>query len=245
MKKTKLAIALAVFAFTTHAVAQSPVKSSVPPASLASYELKIKLKTMYPDTDIVSVAPSPMSGVFEIVMGKNIAYTDSNGEKFLTGRMFDMQTQTDLTEPRLAQLNKIDLSMLDKNSAIKTVKGNGKATLYVFSDPDCPYCKRLEQTLRDLDNVTIYTFLYPIDQLHPEARQVSESIWCAKDKRKAWDDYMLRESKPAEKKCANPVEMNVRVAQKLGINGTPTLINGSGIMKAGALPLPQLMDFVK
>jgi len=241
----KLTLAIAVAALSPHSYALSPERQAANPAAFASYELKTKLKEAYPDTDIVSVQPSPMKGIFEVVMGKNIAYTDEAGEKFMVGRMFDMKSQTDLTEPRLAELNKADLTLLDKSRAIKTVRGNGKNVLYVFSDPDCPYCKRLEQTLRDVDNVTIYTFLFPIDTLHPEARAISESIWCAKDKRKAWDDYMLREIKPAAAKCANPVDMNVQIAKKLGINGTPTLINAKGVLKAGALPITQIIDFVK
>lgn len=241
----KLTLVLAISSLSAHAFALSPEKNSATPSTIAAYELKTKLKESYPDTDIVAVQPSPMAGIYEVVMGKNIAYTDAKGEKFMVGRMYDMKTQTDLTEPRLAEINKADLSLLDKNRAIKTVKGNGKRVLYVFSDPDCPYCKRLEQTLRDVDDVTIYTFLYPIDALHPEARAVSESIWCAKDKRKAWDDFMLREIKPAAAKCANPIDINVQIAKKMGINGTPTLINASGILKAGALPITQILDFVK
>lgn len=244
-KLVKLSIAIAISAISAQAFALSPEKTSATPASIAAYELKVKLKETYPDTDITAVQQSPMKGIYEVVMGKNIAYTDAAGEKFMVGRMFDMKTQTDLTEPRLADLNKADLSLLDKSRAIKTVKGNGKNVLYVFSDPDCPYCKRLEQTLRDVDDVTIYTFLFPIDALHPEARAVAESIWCAKDKRKAWDDFMLREIKPASARCANPVEMNIQIAKKMGINGTPTLINAKGAIKAGALPITQIIDFVK
>lgn len=242
--KISTAIALAIaIPVSSVAFAKSP-----PPASaedVAAYELKLKLKELYPNTPITGVSTTPMSGVFEIAMGKNIAYTDIKGEQFLFGKMFDMKTQADLTTPRLEALNKIDLSILDKSKAIKTVKGDGSRTLYVFSDPDCPYCKRLEQTLRDLTNVTIYTFLFPLERLHPEARAVGESVWCAKDRVKAWDDYMLRDVKPSSKKCENPIDHNLKVAAQLGIAGTPTMINGNGTIRAGALPLGQIDAFLK
>jgi thiol:disulfide interchange protein DsbC len=159
----------------------------------------------------------------------------------LFGHLYDMKEQMDLTAQRLDEINKINVSALPLSDAIKTVKGDGSRTLYVFSDPDCPFCKQLEKELTRLDNVTIYTFLYPLVGLHPDAKRKAETIWCAKDRAKAWDDFMATGKLPDDvNKCDNPVERNIRLGGSLGLNGTPTIIFGNGMIVPGALPADEI-----
>lgn len=202
------------------------------------------LKSKYPSTQFTSVTKTAIDGLFEVAMGKTIAYTDKIGNIMVFGHMYDMPGQRDITAERLNALNKIDVKQLPLKNAIKTVKGNGKRTLYVFSDPDCPYCKALEQNLEKLNNVTIYTFLFPLAQLHPEAEAKSVGIWCAKDRAKSWRDYMLNGQPPAAAECKNPIKENVSLGQGLGINGTPSLFNARGEMRAGAMPAEQIEQWI-
>lgn len=238
-----MALALAGTLFLSHSAIAAPAVATKDEA--AAYDLMMNLKSKYPDTPITSVKPSPLIGLYEVVMGKSISYTDINGDNFVFGKVYNMETQEDLTQPRLDELNKIDVSRLNKDWAIKRVHGNGESTLYVFSDPDCPYCQRLEQTLLDVKNVTIYLFPMPLAQLHPEAHGISESIWCSKNKASAWEDYMLKQKKPAEAKCKNPISNVLKLAEEFGIRGTPTLINAKGVLKPGALPLGQIQNFIQ
>lgn len=199
-----------------------------------------KLKEKYPATTFTSVKQSEVAGVYEVMMAKNMAYTDASGRYFIIGRLFDMQTQTDLSSERLAEADKIDFNALPLKDAIKRVKGDGSRKLALFSDPDCPFCKRVESTIAQLDNVTVYIFPYPLEQLHPEAVGKSIAIWCAKDRLKAWDDYLFQGKLPAAGKCDNPISRNVALGQSLGINGTPFMITGTGRKIAGALPLEKI-----
>jgi thiol:disulfide interchange protein DsbC len=115
----------------------------------------------------------------------------------------------------------------------------------VFSDPDCPFCRRVENDLAKLDNVTIYMFLYPIESLHPKAPEVSRRIWCSPDKIKAWDDYMQRGVQPGgDGECANPVDRIVEFGRKKGINGTPTLIFANGDRVPGAISAAQIENYL-
>lgn len=200
------------------------------------------LKEKYPATQVSAVNPSPIAGIYEVVMGKNIAYTDDAARFVVFGHVFDMQTQKDLTADRLAQLNKIEWTSLPLANAIKTIKGNGKRQLAVFSDPDCPYCKSLEISLEKLDNVTIYTFLFPLASLHPQAEAKAVAVWCSKNPSVAWHNLMVKaeEPKASGADCTNPIKENVALGQLLGINGTPTLIAPDGSMKPGALPVEQI-----
>ncbi|WP_181146939.1 DsbC family protein [Burkholderia multivorans] len=128
------------------------------------------------------------------------------------------------------------LASLARDHAIKTVRGNGKRVLYVFSDPDCSYCKKLEHTLRQVENVTIYTFLYPLEGLHPQATEHARGIWCSNDRSAAWQSWMLGNVQPAANdQCSAPIAQNRALGLALGLRGTPTLFNAGGRMAAGAV----------
>jgi thiol:disulfide interchange protein DsbC len=131
---------------------------------------------------------------------------------------------------------------LPLNSAIKTVKGDGSRKLVVFADVDCPFCKRLEQNeFTHLNNVTIYTFLFPIEKLHPDAKNKSQLIWCAKDRSKAWADWSLNDALPSGKaSCEPPTEQILELGSKLGITSTPTLIFSNGKRMLGAQPYKEI-----
>lgn len=233
MKTTRLIAGLFAALISTATFAETAADPSV--AAIAT-----RLKQLYPKTTFNQIAPSPMPGVYEVVMGKNVAYVEENGRYFLFGHLYDMQLQQDLTEGKAAAASSIDFAALPKQDAIVTVKGKGSRKIAVFSDPDCPYCKKLEvETIAKLDDVTIYTFMFPIDSLHPEARRKSVGVWCAKDRSKAWDDLMVRGMANAGE-CDNPIERNVQLAAKLGINGTPTIVLDNGRTIPGALPAAQL-----
>jgi thiol:disulfide interchange protein DsbC len=131
---------------------------------------------------------------------------------------------------------------LPLNQAIKVVKGNGSRKLAVFSDPDCPFCKQLEQqALVGLNDVTIYTFLFPLAELHPDAANKAKAIWCAQDRTRAWQDWMLNGQLPkGATTCATPVEENAELGKKLGIRGTPLLIFANGKRVSGAIPAQEI-----
>lgn len=236
MRTTKTLIAAALVALSGVAFAQT--------ASMADPAMMLNLKKMYPSTTFKEVNRTTLPGIYEVVMGQNIAYVDQSGRYFLFGRLFDMQTQQDLTASKQEDANRIDIGQLPVADAIKTVKGNGSRTLYVFSDPDCPYCKQLEQNLLGLNDVTIYTFLFPIEGLHPEAKSKSIAVWCSKDQEAAWSSLMLKGAVPQAQNCPNPIDRNVALASRYGINGTPTLIAADGRKLPGAASADRISQWL-
>lgn len=197
-------------------------------------EMMATLKAKYPKTTFKSVTTTKLPGVYEVVMGKNVAYVESSGRYFLFGHLFDMETQTDLTDGKVQPSMKVvDFGKLPIQDAVVTIKGDGSRKMVVFSDPDCPYCKQLETTLATIKNVTVYTFMMPLQQLHPQAKAKSIAVWCAADRVKAWDDLMRKNIVPAGS-CENPIDRNIALAESMGINGTPTIILTDGSMLPGA-----------
>ena len=177
-------------------------------------------------------------GLYEVLLGGQIYYVDSDVSFVLAGRMFDPTTREDLTQKRLDVALKVDFKSLPLDQAVKTVRGNGSRVMVTFEDPNCGYCKRLWQNMGELKNVTIYTFLYPI--LSPDSMDKSKAIWCSKDRAQSWDDHMVQNKAPAAADCKNPLEQNVALGQQLGINGTPTIIFADGTRSAGAMPVPAI-----
>ncbi|MHA3051005.1 DsbC family protein [Acinetobacter sp. ANC 4640] len=197
--------------------------------------LKANLQKNYPDITPQSIQPTPIKDIYEVYMDGEIVYTNDEARYFFIGNLVDLKNQVSLTEQRQQELTKIDVKTLPLNQAIKHVKGNGKRVLYIFSDPDCPYCHALEEELKQVDNVTVYLFLYPLTNLHPNAEAMAQKIWCSKDKYSAWENYVLDRKEPSDKaSCTAPIQKNLELGQKLRIDGTPTFFLKDGQRISGA-----------
>ena len=230
MKKTALFLTMVMSAFG----AQANVAAT-----------SANLKKMYPATTFNKITETPVKGIYEVVMGQNVAYTNQEGRYFIFGNLFDMHEQKDITTQTEKSTKAFFPNEKQLKNAIKEIKGNGKRKLVVFSDPDCPFCARLEKTLLSLDNVTIYTFLYPLEQLHPTAKATAINIWCSKDKVKAYKDYMLASTKPALKTCTNPIDENIALGSSMGVQGTPSIIFEDGTLIPGAMSAEAIEEQLK
>ncbi len=183
-----------------------------------------------------SVTKTPYGGLFEVRTGSDIVYTDEKAKYLFVGRVLDAQTYQDYTKERIDEVSKIKFSDLPLDAALKTVKGNGKRVIAVFEDPNCGYCKRFRHTLQEMENVTIYTFMYNI--LSDDSAVKSKNVWCASDRAKAWDDWMLNAKVPATAPAActtNPNERVLALGQKLLISGTPAIFFADGSRIPGAI----------
>lgn len=185
---------------------------------------------------IDEVTKTPMDGLYEVRINQSeIFYTDAGGNFIIQGNLIDTKARVDLTEQRVEKLTAIDFKDLPLKDAFTIVRGNGKRKVAVFEDPNCGYCKRFERDLAKVDNVTVHVFLYPI--LSQDSADKSRHIWCAKDKGKAFLDWMVRDITPPAVSCdASALARNVEFGKKMRITGTPTLIFANGNRVPGAIP---------
>ena len=177
-------------------------------------------------------------GLYEVLVGGEILYTDEKVNYIITGNIIDTKTRQNLTQERLNKLSAIKFADLPLDLAVKTVKGDGKRVFATFEDPNCGYCKKLAKDLVGMNNVTFYTFLLPI--LSRDSAEKSRAVWCAADRSKAWSDLMVNGIVPAAGTCEAPIEKVMALAQKYNIRGTPTIFFTNGERVPGAIPLAQL-----
>jgi len=246
----RVLLAIAALALLGAHAASGQTQDAAPPAAATTAPelaaVKALIEAKFPGAAVTNVARSPYFGLYEAQFDDRMIYTDAKVSYVFVCAIYDADTRQNLTDARLRQLNRVAWDQLPLDLAIKKVKGNGARKLAIFSDADCPYCKRLESEMKTLDNVTIYTFLFPIAQLHPDSARKSALIWCAPDRSKAWDEWFASGKLPSNKgDCATPLAKTAQLGQKYRVSATPTLVFADGSMVPGALPLDQLEKELK
>lgn len=229
MLSNKLRPAALVLALATAGLAQASEEA-----------VKKGIETFIGAQAVESVNRTPYGELYEVVLKSGeLIYTDAKTSFIVDGRIIDAKTRADVTRERLNQLSAIDFGILPLDQAIKQVRGDGKRVLVTFEDPNCGYCKRLGKELVKMDNLTTYTFLYPI--LSPDSTEKSRNIWCAKDQAQAWNDWIVDGKTPPAAKCdSSVIDRNVALGQQLRISGTPTMFLADGSRIGGYVPATEL-----
>ncbi len=190
---------------------------------------------------IDEITKTPVSGLWEIRMGAEVIYSDEQGSFVIEGQIIDTQKRVNLTEERITKLTAIDFAKLPLKDAVVWKQGTGARKLVIFADPNCGYCKRFEQELNNVKNITVYTFLLPI--LGGDSPEKSKQIWCAKDKGKVWRNWMVDGTPPptvAGQCDSAALTRNVALGKKHAVNGTPTLVFANSERMAGIMSAADL-----
>lgn len=243
----KLRLAASLVALTLglgggSAWAEETTSSSISTATTAQLEqVKKRFESEFEGIEVEEVSGTPFDGILELRLpGNDVIYTNVNLDFIFQGSLIDVASRTDLTAQRIEEINRIDFTELPLDKAIKTVKGDGSQQIAIFEDPNCIYCKRLHETLNEIDNVTVYSLMFPI--LTPESRTIAEHVWCADDASTAWNAWMQDGKKPAEKTCENPIDDLLQLGLEQGVQGTPAIFFEDGSRANGWLPVDKLKE---
>lgn len=207
--------------------------------SLANVDtVKSNLNKQHPKLKIENIQATDMKGIYSGSVDGQVVYVGEDAQHILVGSMYRLSDQKNLTKDLVLKQNSIDWKKLPLQDAVKSVRGNGKRQIAIFSDPNCPYCKQLETELNKLNDVTIYTFIYPIKN---QSIAVSKQVFCEKAPALAWSNLISKGIQPSSKKtCANPIERNLSLGKSLGLNGTPAIIFSNGFKVMGSHPAQEI-----
>jgi thiol:disulfide interchange protein DsbC len=211
-------------------------------------QIKQNLKKNLPDLVIDQIRVTPFAGLYEVDSGRKVFYVDATGNYAVIGNLVDLINKTSLTQNRTESLNKVNWANLPLDLAIHRTIGRGSNRIAVFTDPDCPFCQRLEaETLPKLTDVTIYYFLFPLP-IHANASENSKKILCAENPESSLIAYMAK-SKPLGKnttcnnanKLAKMQDIGTNVVQ---VSGTPTIVLPNGRLISGLVPADYLARLI-
>ncbi|KDN94727.1 DsbC family protein [Hydrogenovibrio marinus] len=217
-------------------------------ATLAGDKISLKesLQKKFPATPITSATfVKGIPGLVELVVAKNrILYTNESGDKIIVGHIYDPRTNVDLTQTRINDLTRVDFSKLPFKDSFTVTKGKGTREFAVFTDPECPFCHKLDNELQKLTDYKMHVFMFPLS-IHPGSKALSKQIWCSNNKGKAFESWMEKGTKPSSGKCdASAIDRNVKFGMVNGISGTPAIIGKNGIVNSGWLPAKRLDSFL-
>lgn len=236
MKKTLLIFCWS-FAFSLLLLGNSFALTNEEATTILRDYLKTEFK-------ILEIKEAPFEGFWEVAceIGQEriILYIDKNSRYIISGLVLDRQTKRNLTLDRLKDLRKADPSMLNLENAISM--GEGKRKLYIFTDPQCHFCSQLHEELKQIEDLQVFLFLFP---LSPASFEKAKSVWCSKDRRKALEEtYQGMELKTPS--CdTTAINKNVELGRRLLIDSTPTLVFQNGKIIEGYLPSDTLENLLK
>lgn len=203
--------------------------------------IKNKFTKRFPGIDADKVLQSPMPSLFEVQIGTDVVYVDENVDFLIQGSMIDAKTRLDLTQQSIQKLSAVPFEKLPLDLAFKQVRGDGSRKIAIFEDPNCGYCKQLQKSLVDAENVTIYSFLYPI--LSEDSVVKTRNVLCSKEPSKAWYGWMVDGVVPPENQCEDHnIQELMDLGRKLSVRGTPAIFFEDGFRASGALPLAQIHE---
>ncbi|MGH8620251.1 MAG: DsbC family protein [Burkholderiales bacterium] len=211
------------------------------PALAQEAAIRQALQKKFPEIPVEVVTKSPIAGLWEVYGGGQIFYVDEKVAYVIErGVMVDTDKRTNLTEERLNKLSFVKFNDLPFASSFRIVRGKGTRKMAYFADPNCGYCKKFEQDLQTLNDVTIHVFPIPI--LSPDSVQKAKTVWCSRDRAKAWQDWMLNGVAPtgAATCDTSAIDKLLVFSRQKSIGGTPTLFFANDYRAVGAMPLAQV-----
>jgi len=204
-------------------------------------------KAKLPNTQVIGVEKLRYAELYEVTVlgdrGHAVFYTDALGQIMLVGNLIETRTDRNLTEDRVRKLSAIGWNKLPFQWAVTTRRGNGRRQIAILSDPNCPFCQKFEKELAKVDNITVHIFMWPV--VKEESVRQTKSVWCSKDRVKAWNDLMLKRIElSASTDCENPIEELIALGKRLGATSTPTWFLPNGEKYVGAQPMSMVVPLL-
>lgn len=216
-------------------------------AADAETQIKERLQKMIgADASQAKIGKTEIDGLYQIQLGLTVVYMSADGKYLMNGNMIDLANDKNLTRGVQANTRKDMLATVPESGMIVYPAKNEKHQITVFTDVDCPYCKKLHKEIPALNEagVTVRYLSYPRSGMNSKSYKEAVSIWCAKDRAQSMDDAM-KGLPPEAQTCSNPVQEHMVRAQMFEVNGTPNMILDNGQSIPGYAPAREILKLLK
>ena len=227
---------------------KAPAAAVMAPAAAVSADPRVELASKIPGTKADDLRESPIPGMYELSKGTDIAYVTNDGKYAISGDLFEVASNDNLTEKtRRSERTKLIASLPESQMVVFSPK-DPKYTVTVFTDVDCAYCRKLHSQIADYNRLGIkvrYLF-YPRSGPNTESWEKAEQVWCSPNRAEALTRAKLDESIPGAKKCGgSPIAREYALGQDVGVRGTPSIVLDDGELLGGYLPPAMLAQHLK
>jgi thiol:disulfide interchange protein DsbC len=246
----KTVVAAIVLLFILSVAGYSFAGEKAEEAALGKDEAEVLLKDLAPDLKVLEVRPSPVKELWEIAVQsgerKGLLYLDSSKKYFIQGAIVDLKTKANMTQDRMSELTKVDAATIPLDNSLVMGDKEAKHKIIVFTDPDCPYCAKLHQEIKKVvakrQDIAFFIKMYPLP-MHQGAYEKAKAIVCEKSLA-LLDDAFAKKTLPEAKCDSTAVDDNLKLAEKLGIRGTPAIIMPNGIIVPGYKDADSLIELI-
>ena len=236
MRIKVLLISLLLFLFPGVSGAENPVEENI----------RNGLSSILGDKfEITSIRPSFINGLYEVMIGPEIVYVTADGRYVLQGDLLDLQERRNISEEQRAEVRKVILNEIPADEIIEFAPKVTDHFIYVFTDVDCGYCRRLHRDVPVLNDngIAIRYLAYPRAGKGSRTFNIMQSVWCSENRRQALT-LAKNGSQLKQKQCKNPVEKQYLLGQKIGVRGTPGIYLENGKEIPGYQPPDELIKLV-
>lgn len=236
-------VTLGLFFGSSHAVLADEVDEAV------AADIREVLERTQPDMEITGIEPSPLPGLYAVhTESLQTIYASEDARYFIPGDLFEVHPEglVNRTEEGRNRVRVERLDALPKEEMISfPAEGEERATLYAFTDVDCPYCRQFHGQIDELNGmgISVHYLAFPRRGMDHETADTMISVWCADD-RGAMLTSAKRDASITERECDNPVERHYALGRELGVEGTPALVLEDGYIINGFVPADTLGDYL-
>ncbi len=210
-------------------------------------DVRARIVAKLPGAQASDVAVSPIPGLYEVTMGGLIAYVSSDGKYLLSGNVYDLDTQVNLTASRRNSARAKALAAASESNMIVFGPANAKMTITVFTDIDCGFCRKFHGQIAEVNKagVRVRYMFFPRTGPATESWTKAEQVWCAADRR----DALTRAKKGDTVKGKNcgdaAIQSQYELGSDLGVEGTPAIFTQQGDYIGGYLAPAELVQAIQ
>ena len=205
------------------------------------------LTKIIPAAHDIKIAPSPVPGLSEVLLGSNVYYATNDGKYILQGNLIELATRTDLTEERMKGVRKDELGKVEEQDEIIFAAPDERHVITVFTDIDCGYCRQFHREIAKVNalGIEVHYLFYPRTGPDTESWYKAEKVWCAEDRKTALTEAKLGGQVPDDSCESNPVESHYDLGNLIGVRGTPSIFAANGEQLGGYVAPDELLELLE